>query len=263
MLFASDIAKARATMFLSVLQRFCLSREQPKEWYGFADINEWTKRPMATILIVDNDRDSRQAMAHVLECEGHIVIEKEAGSEALAAAHTLDPDLVITECRMTDVQVKEAAAACGVLRILSKPSSLEMLVTEVASALSTPSLSSSDAAVSRRPPAETYLASLENDVAAIGRALAADDLATVQRAGYKLKDTGSEYGFGSVTEIGDRLEAAAKADDRLGIAEQLRALARYLREACPGEASLGEASPGEVEKGVVVHADSIQSRQRQ
>ena len=71
-----------------------------------------------------------------------------------------------------------------------------------------------------------YLAHRQDDVAAIDEALTAGDLAPVQSIGHSMKGSGGGYGFDGITEIGLRLEEAA----RDGEADTARAALADLRD---------------------------------
>lgn len=74
----------------------------------------------------------------------------------------------------------------------------------------------------------TYLDGRQADVQALRHALAQDDFSSIQKVAHNMKGTGSAYGFCALTEIGGRLEAAAKAGDRVEIDACLAALGDFL-----------------------------------
>jgi diguanylate cyclase (GGDEF)-like protein len=55
---------------------------------------------MATILVADDNRANREALAALLESAGHYVLRAADGREALARAHEARPDLVISDVLM-------------------------------------------------------------------------------------------------------------------------------------------------------------------
>jgi CheY-like chemotaxis protein len=55
---------------------------------------------MALILVVDDDRNQRSVAAHALGGSGHEVIEAEDGAQALEAARTRRPDLIVCDVVM-------------------------------------------------------------------------------------------------------------------------------------------------------------------
>lgn len=80
--------------------------------------------------------------------------------------------------------------------------------------------------IADRVPA--YLDGREADVLALQNALADNDLASIQDLAHKMKGTGSSYGFREITEIGGRMETAAKAGNRGEIEAGVSALRDYL-----------------------------------
>ena len=76
--------------------------------------------------------------------------------------------------------------------------------------------------IANRVPA--YLDGREADILALQVALAGNDLARIQDLAHKMKGTGSSYGFSEITEIGGRMETAAKAGDRGEIEASVSAL---------------------------------------
>ena len=55
---------------------------------------------MATILVADDNRANREALAALLESAGHTVVRAVDGREALAHAQEAPPDLVISDVLM-------------------------------------------------------------------------------------------------------------------------------------------------------------------
>lgn len=80
--------------------------------------------------------------------------------------------------------------------------------------------------IAARVPA--YLDGREADVLALQAALADNNLASIQDLAHKMKGTGSSYGFIEITEIGGRMETAAKAGNRGEIEASVSALRDYL-----------------------------------
>lgn len=214
---------------------------------------------MAQILILDDDRHARTLLADLLQYEGHAVIACDNGEQALKAVGRESPDLVITDASMPGMsgieflvalrrhrkalrtpiifhtasgderEIREVARMYGIAAILTKPCPAGRLFAEIASALGVAqqeSFGGISEALQARVPA--YLVSCTGGLASMKSALEAGDLGSIWEAAHILKGTGSAYGFWRITQIGDRLEAAAKADDRTKISEQLRDLADYL-----------------------------------
>ncbi len=116
---------------------------------------------MARILVVDDNRANREALASLLEAAGHRVVKAADGAEALALARETSPQLVITDVlmpRMDGYQLarrlregpdapapglifytayfgerdaRELAAAHGVRRVLVKPADNEVILQAV------------------------------------------------------------------------------------------------------------------------------------
>ena len=57
----------------------------------------------ASILLVDDDPLIRRSVAFLLQQEGYVVVEAASGGEALAAAHTARPDLVLLDLALPDL----------------------------------------------------------------------------------------------------------------------------------------------------------------
>jgi sigma-B regulation protein RsbU (phosphoserine phosphatase) len=60
--------------------------------------------PIATILVVDDDRLARQVLKLLLEPEGYHLVFAESGREALQLARPLRPDLVLLDVELPDIQ---------------------------------------------------------------------------------------------------------------------------------------------------------------
>ncbi len=55
---------------------------------------------MATVLIVDDDREIRSALRHILEHAGHRVLEAKHGREALCIVDQHGPDIMLLDIMM-------------------------------------------------------------------------------------------------------------------------------------------------------------------
>src|SRR5262245_41742119 len=55
------------------------------------------------ILIADDHADSRQIAREILELAGHTIIEAKDGAEAIMLAHCHQPELVLLDLRMPEV----------------------------------------------------------------------------------------------------------------------------------------------------------------
>ncbi|MBF0283740.1 MAG: Hpt domain-containing protein [Magnetococcales bacterium] len=73
-----------------------------------------------------------------------------------------------------------------------------------------------------------YIENRHKDVAALKEALTANDLEVPKVLGHRMKGSGAGYGFDEVTEIGRRMEEAAKAGDGQSIEALTARLEDYL-----------------------------------
>jgi HPt (histidine-containing phosphotransfer) domain-containing protein len=82
--------------------------------------------------------------------------------------------------------------------------------------------------VARSPAAAAllprFIAHRAEDVATIRQALDRDDYAIIARLGHNMRGNGQAYGFPDVATIGERMEAAARTRDVVGVRDQLTAL---------------------------------------
>ncbi len=62
--------------------------------------------------------------------------------------------------------------------------------------------------------APTFLENRRKDLRTLRVAVGAQDFATLQTLGHRMKGDGGGYGFDDISEIGARLEIAAKQEDR-------------------------------------------------
>ncbi|MBA5875166.1 MAG: Hpt domain-containing protein [Nitrospira sp. CR1.2] len=73
-----------------------------------------------------------------------------------------------------------------------------------------------------------FLANRRRDLATIEACLKQGDLNTIRMLGHRMKGDGGGYGFDQISEIGDRLEQAALAQDRASIAAEITHLTDFL-----------------------------------
>jgi HPt (histidine-containing phosphotransfer) domain-containing protein len=73
-----------------------------------------------------------------------------------------------------------------------------------------------------------YLRNRRKDLILIPQALVADDFDAIQVLGHRMKGSGAGYGFNQISEIGQKLEDAAKGSDPGQIAEQVAELSSYM-----------------------------------
>ncbi len=73
-----------------------------------------------------------------------------------------------------------------------------------------------------------YIKHREEDIKALGQAIAQHDFGTIQMLGHKMNGSGGGYRFWGITEIGKLLEKAGKDKVLEAAEEQLGELANYL-----------------------------------
>lgn len=73
-----------------------------------------------------------------------------------------------------------------------------------------------------------FMENTRNDLAAIGRALAENDLETIRRIGHSMKSYGIGYGFEHISTAGRAIEKAAVSHTLSAIEEHLSELNQYL-----------------------------------
>ena len=73
-----------------------------------------------------------------------------------------------------------------------------------------------------------FLRNRRDDVRVLRDALAAADWETIRRLGHRMTGSGGGYGFDAISELGQRLETAARAHDECDARQSTDALAEYL-----------------------------------
>lgn len=68
-----------------------------------ADAEPYEQRGKSSVFVVDDDVDSREMFALVLEIAGHTVCTAKDGEEALAVAKTFGPDVILLDIEMPKV----------------------------------------------------------------------------------------------------------------------------------------------------------------
>ncbi|MEM9554676.1 MAG: response regulator [Acidobacteriota bacterium] len=66
---------------------------------------------MATILVVDDNRDNRRVISRLLEFGGHAAVTARDGHEALESARSAQPDLVLMDLAMPEMDGWATTAA--------------------------------------------------------------------------------------------------------------------------------------------------------
>jgi CheY-like chemotaxis protein len=77
-----------------------MSRTQPHTTNG--------RSSQATILLAEDHGDSREALSALLEAFGYVVVPAVNGREAVALARTFDPDLILMDIMMPELDGFEA-----------------------------------------------------------------------------------------------------------------------------------------------------------
>ena len=78
-----------------------------------------------------------------------------------------------------------------------------------------------------------YLQNRENDIKLISDALANNDMEVLRKKGHDMKGSGKGYGFDTISEIGEKIEMAAKSGESKIIEEQLVVFKDYLERVEP------------------------------
>jgi HPt (histidine-containing phosphotransfer) domain-containing protein len=73
-----------------------------------------------------------------------------------------------------------------------------------------------------------YIENRRKDIASIREALGKNDLETIRILGHSMKGSGGGYGFDAITDIGKRIEEAAKKMEKEEIMRQISALSEYI-----------------------------------
>lgn len=87
---------------------------------------------MAAILLIEDDRDSREIMTEVLTAAGHEIVEASDGVEALSMARERRIDLVVTDILMPRKDgletISELRKTFPALKIIAMSGSVQRLV---------------------------------------------------------------------------------------------------------------------------------------
>jgi CheY-like chemotaxis protein len=59
---------------------------------------------MATILVIEDNRQNRYLVTFLLEREGHTVLQATSGLEGVALAEELHPDLILLDIQLPDIE---------------------------------------------------------------------------------------------------------------------------------------------------------------
>jgi CheY-like chemotaxis protein len=69
-----------------------------------------------TILVVDDDLQTVKLISLLLQRKGYRILPATSGAQALAKAETEQPDLIILDVMMPDMDGLRSAGACGPTR---------------------------------------------------------------------------------------------------------------------------------------------------
>lgn len=73
-----------------------------------------------------------------------------------------------------------------------------------------------------------YIENRRRDITSIEEALKKNDFETIRILGHSMKGSGGGYGFDAITDIGKRIEEAAKVMEPGEIGKQIASLSEYL-----------------------------------
>ena len=213
------------------------------------------------ILVAEDAEESRLLLEAYLKLSGHQADFAENGAEAVEKFPSGRYDLVLMDLQMpvmdgyaatrqirawelerarnpTPVVALTASAlemerrnavAAGCTSVLTKPIRFRELLDAVerhAGAASAAQQTEISARVQALVPG--YLERRRGDVEALRAALARSDYETIRALGHRMSGTGGGYGLPRITEIGGRLEQAARQKDSAEINTQTAELARIL-----------------------------------
>jgi HPt (histidine-containing phosphotransfer) domain-containing protein len=80
-----------------------------------------------------------------------------------------------------------------------------------------------------------YLANRRADLPSIHKALSAGEFDRVRVLAHNMKGSGAGYGCATLSEIGGRMEAAAKIGDMVAVEEELAAMTEWLGRVAPDQ----------------------------
>lgn len=98
-----------------------LRRDVPRAWLCAVGQDE----PVATILVVEDERDIREVLRRYLERAGHAVMTTGTGSEAVRLLDEASPDLVLLDLGLPDIDgidvlVAAKAGGCRVIAVTAR-----------------------------------------------------------------------------------------------------------------------------------------------
>ena len=198
------------------------------------------------VLLVDDDEDIRDIVGEILADHGFSVHVAHNGREALRALDELrtPPRLILLDLMMPELDgtqflavLDEHPAHGGIPVVvvtasrkdaprgvrdkvagwLPKPVEYEDLVASVSRFVSGEAPPRPPAPPRRKPGQRDlgkFFERRHHELLTLRAALASSDHQEIRRIGHNLKGVGGSFGFPELTELGGRLENAARADDR-------------------------------------------------
>jgi len=73
-----------------------------------------------------------------------------------------------------------------------------------------------------------YLKGRREELEILTEAAAQNDFATLREIGHKLKGSGGSFGFDRISEVGEKLESSAKAQDQPAVMQAIAELRDFL-----------------------------------
>ncbi len=200
------------------------------------------------VLLVDDDEDIREIVSEILTDQGHKVRVAHNGREALAALDDMadaPPQLILLDLMMPELDGNQFLAVLDehpmhtgipivvvtasrrtapqsvrhrVSGWLPKPVEYDHLVATVSRFLGTPAPPAPAPVTELRPRGQKrdvakFMQRRVDELHTLRAALASSDHLEIRRIGHNLKGVGSSFGFPDLTDLGARLENAARADD--------------------------------------------------
>lgn len=222
--------------------------------------------PISRLLVVDDDDASRSLLTNVLENWGYWVVEARSGGEALAMLQKREFSAMLTDLQMpvldgfvlvrqvrareerlgrprlpvmavsahATLAARRECARLGFDRVLAKPfdwGAVADAVKALCGSTEAAPIGTRLIGPEVRMLVPGFLAARRRELVWMESCLADGDFEQISRLGHRLKGSGGSFGFPELTEVGGRLEDAAKHHDTAACEASLTDLARCLSEA--------------------------------